>query len=173
MLQPSAPARELRAWIHAPSQPLMQSPLSQFQTPTAPRRVSRFFRVWLPFRLPCRADHSAYFGWTNFISPILSAVDVSQAKQLLDGCQRNSQRNREISVNVIVENAALTRSRLRNENSSHLLPSAEDHTYFSTARPIPVQSRPVPVLSEVQRDRTIPGGDCLHWLRRPARFPDR
>jgi hypothetical protein len=115
MLQPSAPAREPTAWIHAPSQPLMQSLLSQFQTPTVPRRVSRFFRVRLPFRLPCRADHSAYFGWTSFISPILSAVDVSQAKQLLDCCQRNSQRNRKISVNVIVENAALTRSRLRNE----------------------------------------------------------
>ena len=112
MLQPSAPAREPTAWIHAPSQPLMQSLLSQFQTPTVPRRVSRFFRVRLPFRLPCRADHSAYFGWTSFISPILSAVDVSEAKQLLDCCQRNSQRNREISVNVIVENAALTRSRL-------------------------------------------------------------
>jgi len=59
MLQPPAPAREPIAWRHVPSQPLMRSPLSQFQTPTAPRRNSRFFRVWLPFRLPCRADHSA------------------------------------------------------------------------------------------------------------------
>jgi hypothetical protein len=151
MLQPSAPAREPRAWIHAPSQPLMQSPLSQFQTPTAPRRVSRFFRVWLPFRLPCRADHSAYFGWTNFILPILSAVDVSQAKQLLDGCQRNSQRNREISVNVIVENAAPNSLPAQKRNSSQVLSSAADYTYFnSMARPIPVQSRPVPALSEVQ-----------------------
>jgi hypothetical protein len=65
---------------HARSQPLMRSPLSQFQTPTAPRRNSRFFRVWLLFRLPCRADHSAYFGLARSISPILSAVDASQTK---------------------------------------------------------------------------------------------
>jgi hypothetical protein len=51
-LQPPAPAREPTAWMHAPSQPLMRSPLSQFQTPTAPRRISRFFRVRLPFKLP-------------------------------------------------------------------------------------------------------------------------
>ena len=90
MLQPSAPARARKAWIHVPSQPLMRSPLSRFQTPASPRRVSRFFRVWLLFRLPCRADRSAYFGRASFISPILSAVDVGQTKQLLDGCQCNS-----------------------------------------------------------------------------------
>jgi hypothetical protein len=50
---PSAPAREPVAWIHAPSQPLMRSLLSQFQTPAPPRRVSRFFRVWLLFSSPC------------------------------------------------------------------------------------------------------------------------
>ncbi len=104
MLQPPAPARKPTAWIHAPSQPLMQSLLSQFQTPTVPRRISRFFRVWLLFRLPCRADHPAYFGLASFISPILSAVDVSKTKQLLHRCQRNSQRENEISVNAIVEN---------------------------------------------------------------------
>src|ERR1700756_3044602 len=59
-------AREPTAWIHAPSQPLMRSPLSQFQTPTPPRRVSRFFRVWLLFRSPWRANHSAYFGSAKF-----------------------------------------------------------------------------------------------------------
>src|SRR5258708_21150331 len=107
MLQLPTPAREPAAWIHAPSQPLTRSPLSQFQTPTAPRRTSRFFRVWLPFRLPRRADHSAYFGSASFISPILSAVDVSQTKQLLDRCQCDSQHNHEISVNGIVENAAI------------------------------------------------------------------
>ena len=65
-LQPSTPAREPTAWMHAPSQPLMRSLLSQFQTPTAPRRTSRFFRVWLLVRSPCRADHSAYFGLAKF-----------------------------------------------------------------------------------------------------------
>jgi hypothetical protein len=52
MFQPSAPAREPTAWIHVPSQPLMRSPLSRSQTPAPPRRVSRFFRVWLPVRSP-------------------------------------------------------------------------------------------------------------------------
>ena len=52
--------------MHVPSQPLMRSLLSQFQTPTAPRRVSRFFRVWLLVRLPFRADHPAYFGSATF-----------------------------------------------------------------------------------------------------------
>jgi hypothetical protein len=103
-LQPSAPAREPTAWMHAPSQPLMRSLLSQFQTPTAPRRSSRFFRVWSLVRSPCRADHSAYFGVTRFISPILSAVDASQTKQSLHRCQRNSQRENEISVHGLVEN---------------------------------------------------------------------
>src|ERR1051326_3128076 len=44
----------------------MRSPLLQFQTPTAPRRVSRFFRVWLLSELPRLADHSAYFGLAKF-----------------------------------------------------------------------------------------------------------
>src|SRR5215471_13889371 len=82
-LQPFAPAREPTAWIRAPSQPLMQSLLSQFQTPTAPRRVGRFFRVWLLSRSPCRADHSAYFGPSKLVSPILSAVDASKIKRLV------------------------------------------------------------------------------------------
>src|SRR5215469_6729610 len=81
----------------------MRSPLSQFQTPTAPRRASRFFRVWSSSRLPWPTDHSAYFGLANFIKPTLSAVDVSQLKHLLYRCQRNSQGNREISVNGFVE----------------------------------------------------------------------
>ncbi len=52
--------------MHAPSQPLMRSLLLQFQTPTAPRRVSRFFRVWLLSGLPRLADHPAYFGLAKF-----------------------------------------------------------------------------------------------------------
>jgi len=66
MLQPPAPAREPTAWTHVPSQPLMRSLLSQILTPTAPRRVSRFFRVRSPFTLPRRADHPAYFGLAKF-----------------------------------------------------------------------------------------------------------
>jgi hypothetical protein len=85
----------------------MQSLLSQFQTPTAPRRISRFFPVWLLFRLPCGADHSAYFGLTSFISSILSAVDAHKSKELLHRCQCKSPRENEISVNGIVENAEI------------------------------------------------------------------
>jgi hypothetical protein len=66
MLQLPAPARKPIAWIHAPSQPLMRSLLSQFQTPTAPRRVSRFFRVWLSTKLPWLSDHPAYIGLAKF-----------------------------------------------------------------------------------------------------------
>ena len=89
MLKPSAPARELIAWRHAPSQPLMRSLLSQFQTPTGPRRISRFFRVWELFGLPRRADHSAYFGLANSHLPTLSAVDGSNSKQSIEVCQRS------------------------------------------------------------------------------------
>jgi hypothetical protein len=74
------------------------------QTPAPPRRVSRFFRVWLPCRSPCRADHSAYFGVASFISPILSAVDVDQTKQSCGSCQCGFHGENEISVNRSVEN---------------------------------------------------------------------
>src|SRR2546426_7564920 len=75
--------------MHAPSQPLMRSLLSQFQTPTAPRRVRRFFRVWSLFRLPCRTDHPAYFGLTKFsFESNLSAVDGRQVKCFSTKCQR-------------------------------------------------------------------------------------
>ncbi len=43
MLQPSALAREPTAWIHAPSQPLMRSPFSRFQTPAPPRESQPVF----------------------------------------------------------------------------------------------------------------------------------
>jgi hypothetical protein len=43
MLHLLAPAREPAAWIHAPPQPLVRSPLSRCQTPTAPRRAVGFF----------------------------------------------------------------------------------------------------------------------------------
>jgi hypothetical protein len=74
------------------------------QTPAPPRRVSRFFRVWLPYRSPCRADHSAYFGLASFISPILSAVDADQSKHSRERCQCEIPSGNEISVNANVEN---------------------------------------------------------------------
>ncbi len=46
MLQPWTPARELPAWTHVPSQPLIRSPLSQFQTSADISQRRRIFRVW-------------------------------------------------------------------------------------------------------------------------------
>ena len=54
--------------------------------------------------MPCRADHSAYFGLANFIKPTLSAVDGSNIKESLHPCQRSSYDNFKISVNAFVEN---------------------------------------------------------------------
>jgi hypothetical protein len=68
MLQLPPPAREPTTRIHAPSQPLMQSPLSRNQTPATPRRARRFFRVRPLTRSPRLADHSAYFGSANLFS---------------------------------------------------------------------------------------------------------
>lgn len=68
MLQPPTPAREPTTRTHAPSQPLMQSPLSRNRTPAAPRRVRRFFRVRPPTGSPRLADHPAYFGLANLLN---------------------------------------------------------------------------------------------------------
>src|ERR1700756_620618 len=45
------------------------------------------FSGLVALQVALRADHSAYFGLARFISPILSAVDAKQTKQLLDPCQ--------------------------------------------------------------------------------------
>jgi len=84
--------------------------------PNCPSQDHRFFQVWSPYKLPCRADHPAYFGLASFISPILSAVDVSETKQLLHRCQRNYRCNHEISVNGIVENRVLCTFPLPQQN---------------------------------------------------------
>ncbi len=68
MLQPPPPAWEPTTRIHAPSQPLMQSPLSRNQTPATPRRARRFFRVRPPTGSPRLADHPAYFGSANLLN---------------------------------------------------------------------------------------------------------
>src|ERR1039458_6929519 len=67
MLKPTTPARESPAWTHVPSQPLMRSPLSQFQTPADTSQCSRFFRVWSLAESPRQADHPVYFGTGNLL----------------------------------------------------------------------------------------------------------
>ena len=91
MFQPPTPARESTAWIHAPSQPLMQSPLSRSQTPAAPRRACRFFRVWACSRLPCQTGSPSLLRTSEpFRTPTLSAVDGRQANCCPKCCQRPS-----------------------------------------------------------------------------------
>src|ERR1051325_2740539 len=68
MLQPPTPAREPTTRIHAPSQPLMQPPLSRNLTPATPRRARRIFRVWSLTESPRFAGHPAYFGSANLFS---------------------------------------------------------------------------------------------------------
>jgi hypothetical protein len=62
MLQSLTLARELATRTHAPSQSLMQPPLSRSRTPAASRKVSRFFRVRMLGESPRLASYSAYFG---------------------------------------------------------------------------------------------------------------
>ena len=74
--------------MHVPSQPLMRSPLSRFQTPTAPRRAVGFFRSGSPPSCPGFPDHPAYFGLAKvYFGPTLSAVDGSEIKREVKKCQ--------------------------------------------------------------------------------------
>jgi hypothetical protein len=46
--------------------------------PSCPLQSIRFLRIWLPFRLPRRADHPAYFGLGSYVRyPALSATGNS------------------------------------------------------------------------------------------------
>ncbi len=74
MRQPVTPARELPAWTQVPSQPLMRSPLSQFQTSADISQRRRFFRVWRfceSPRSPITRPTSSRLPW----GPLFSAVD--------------------------------------------------------------------------------------------------
>ena len=52
---------------HAPSQPFDAITAFAVPNPNFSSQSRRFFQVWLPSRLPCRADHPIYFGLANFI----------------------------------------------------------------------------------------------------------
>jgi len=75
------------AWRHAPSQPLMRSLLSQFQTPTAPRRAVGFFGFGSP--ASCLAAPITQFtlGGHDLFWPTLSTVDGAQVKRRSEKCQ--------------------------------------------------------------------------------------
>jgi len=52
---------------HAPSQPFDAITAFAVPNPNFSSQSRRFFQVWSPSRLPCRADHPIYFGLANFI----------------------------------------------------------------------------------------------------------
>src|ERR1700739_3070145 len=88
MLQPPAPAREPTAWMHVPSQPLMRSPLSQFQTPAAPRKSQSVFSGLVAHPVtPLSGSPSLLRIGNVLFSPTLSAIDGCHPKQLPHGCQ--------------------------------------------------------------------------------------
>jgi hypothetical protein len=59
--------------------------------PSGPSGGIRFFRVWLLFRLPCRADHPAYFRLGSYVRyPALSATGNYYARSSACLCQCRS-----------------------------------------------------------------------------------
>ena len=63
-------------WTRAPSQPPDAITAFAVPNPSHSSQNSRFFRVWLPDRLPCQTDHSTYFGLASLFEPILSIIDA-------------------------------------------------------------------------------------------------
>src|SRR5258708_39554996 len=65
----------------------MRSPLSQFQTPTTPRRVVGFFRFGVPAGCPTGLITQSTSDWLILFEPTLSIVDGAKVKRLAVGCQ--------------------------------------------------------------------------------------
>ena len=59
--------------MRAPSQSLDGITAFAVPNPSCSSQGSRIFRVWSFDESPHRTDHSAYFGWSTLIKPILSA----------------------------------------------------------------------------------------------------
>ncbi len=59
------PVRKLTVWVHAPSQPLMQSPLSRSQTPAASRKAVGFFGSGCPPSCPGKLITRPTSDWPN------------------------------------------------------------------------------------------------------------
>jgi len=66
----------------------MRSPLSQFQTPTTPRRVVGFFGFGGPAGHPTGLITQSISGWLILFEPTLSIVDAAKVKRFTNGCQR-------------------------------------------------------------------------------------
>src|SRR5579859_4073746 len=68
--------------------PLMRSLLSQFRTPTAPRRAVGFFRSGHPAGRPAWLITQS-FGLARFIVPTLSTVDAIHTNRELENVNAN------------------------------------------------------------------------------------
>jgi len=68
--------------------PLMRSLLSQFRTPTAPRRAVGFFRSGHPSGCPAGLITQS-IGLARFIVPTLSTVDASNTNRELKNVNAN------------------------------------------------------------------------------------
>ena len=75
--------------MHVPSQPLDAITAFTVPNPNCPSQSRRFFQVWLPCRLPCRADHPVYFGPASFISLTLSTVDGTNLNRAFTNVNAN------------------------------------------------------------------------------------
>gem|GEM_PF-7053978 len=69
---------------HAPPQPSMRSLLSQFQTPTDPRRPVGFFGSGCPASCPAELITQSTSDWLILLEPILSIVDGTKGKRWAD-----------------------------------------------------------------------------------------
>ena len=75
--------------MHVPSQPLDAITAFTVPNPNCPSQSRRFFQVWLPCKLPCRADHPVYFGPASFISLTLSTVDATNLNRAFTNVNAN------------------------------------------------------------------------------------
>ena len=73
--------------MHVPSQPF--DVITAFAVPNPNFSLQNRRFLWLLGKLPCQANHSAYFGLGKILfKPTLSAVDASKLRELLEDCQR-------------------------------------------------------------------------------------
>jgi hypothetical protein len=68
--------------------PLMRSLLSQFQTPTGPRRAVGFFGSGCPTGYPAKPITQSTSDWLILSEPILSIVDGTNHSPQVGHCQR-------------------------------------------------------------------------------------
>src|SRR5579871_1646817 len=76
--------------------PLMRSLLSQFRTPTTPRRAVGFFRSGRLAGCPARLITQSTLDWLSIIVPTLSTVDASKVTRVMKKVNANYWCNGEV-----------------------------------------------------------------------------